>query len=204
MASMVGDNRVEKQDGTTVIAATRRADGTIRKERKVKPGYVPQDEIQAYDAAKKIAKKRGHTIRQGPVGMYAPQSGRRGATGPVGMTSSSSSSSNSVKTKTKMQRKNESRKKRKEEAAVAAAAAAAAAHEAAVKAAFASTSSEKPKETEKGMLEKNIRKLKKKLRQIAELEGSEEELTDVQQKKLNTKGTLLQRLAIAETSFQSL
>ena len=200
---MVGDNRVEKQDGTTVIAATRRADGTVRKERKVKPGYVPQDEIQAYDAAKKITKKRGHTMRQGPVGMYAPQSGRRGgATGPVGMMTSSSS--DSVKTKTKMQRKNESRKKRKEEAAVAAVVAAAAAHEAAVKAAFASTSSEKPKETEKDMLEKNIRKLKKKLRQIAELEGSEEELTDVQQKKLNTKGTLLQRLSIAETSLQSL
>ena len=34
--------------GERVIAATRRPDGTLRKERKIRPGYVPQEEQQVY------------------------------------------------------------------------------------------------------------------------------------------------------------
>jgi partner of Y14 and mago protein len=35
-------------DGERVIAASRRPDGTVRKERRVRAGYVPQDEQQVY------------------------------------------------------------------------------------------------------------------------------------------------------------
>lgn len=36
------------QAGERVIAASRRPDGTVRKERRVRAGYVPQDEQQVY------------------------------------------------------------------------------------------------------------------------------------------------------------
>ena len=49
--SGVGDRRVKRPDGSTVIAATMRPDGSIRKERRVKPGFTPPDEIAAYSAA---------------------------------------------------------------------------------------------------------------------------------------------------------
>ena len=37
-----------REDGERVIAASRRPDGTVRKERKIRPGFVPQEEQQVY------------------------------------------------------------------------------------------------------------------------------------------------------------
>lgn len=45
----IGDaNKVVKEDGQTYIKASQRADGSWRKERKVKQGYTPQDEVAVF------------------------------------------------------------------------------------------------------------------------------------------------------------
>lgn len=46
----VGDRRVTDARGVTFIPSTKRADGSWRREIKVRPGYVPQDEVEAYKA----------------------------------------------------------------------------------------------------------------------------------------------------------
>jgi len=40
---------VVSSDGDWIIPGTRRPDGTFRKERKVKPGYIPPDEVEAFE-----------------------------------------------------------------------------------------------------------------------------------------------------------
>ena len=207
MASIAtcGDRRVLTKDGETVIAATLRPDGTVRKERKVKPGYTPPDEIAAYDASKQISAKRGTTHKVGPVSgnwtsIHANRAANPKRSGPVG------GSTKSTKPKTKAQRKNEARRKKKEKARTQAAATPASTTTTISSAApvvVALTAAEKnAKEIES--LEKNVRKLRKKLRQIAELEALDEPLNESQVKKMKTKGTLVQRLSIVETSLQSL
>ena len=209
-----GDRRVLTKEGETVIAATLRPDGTVRKERKVKPGYTPSDEIAAYDASKQISAKRGTTHKVGPVSgncsgnwtsIHANRAANPKRSGPVG------GSTKSTKPKNKAQRKNEARRKKKEKARTQAAATPASTTtttatttiSSAAPVVVALTAAEKiAKEIES--LEKNVRKLRKKLRQIAELEASDKPLNESQEKKMKTKGTLVQRLSIVETSLQSL
>ncbi|EDV27291.1 Partner of Y14 and mago [Trichoplax sp. H2] len=75
------------------IPATKRPDGTWRKERKVKEGYVPQDEMATYESiGKKIVKNQSSSMPPGLV---------------VDTTESS-------KAKSKAQKKNEQRKLKKQ------------------------------------------------------------------------------------------
>eukprot|EP01134_Creolimax_fragrantissima_P006574 CFRG6574T1 len=63
--------RIMCDDGTSIIPATRRPDGTWRKERKVKAGYVPQDEQVRFMSRGTVMKEKRKAL--GVVGLSAAQ-----------------------------------------------------------------------------------------------------------------------------------
>lgn len=70
---MIRENIVYDQDGQAYIPASQRPDGTWRKARRVKEGYIPPDEMPLYQSkGKLLAKETNSTPLAGylPVGMY--------------------------------------------------------------------------------------------------------------------------------------
>jgi len=84
-----------------VIPESKRLDGTLRKEKKIRPGYTPQEDVTVFRTARQQemearALPKGHII-----GWVAPSSAKNNAT------------TNSSGTLSKSQKKNEKRKEKK-------------------------------------------------------------------------------------------
>ncbi|XP_071966134.1 partner of Y14 and mago-like [Antedon mediterranea] len=172
----MGMNVVSDETGT-YIAASQRPDGSWRKPRKVKPGYVPQEEVPTYESVGTQWLKSKPSF---PPGVYKEPEIEK-----------NESLSKSAK---KNEKRKQKRKEKKE-------------RETCVKdvtTCLDRTSIEdKPKD---GSLnsEKRVKNVKKKLRQIEELKqklvsGEIKELSEDQQKKIGREYTLTDELETLET-----
>jgi len=66
----VGDTRVRTNEGETYIPSSQRADGSWRKPRKVKSGYIPQEEQPKYESKGRQMAREQPTY---PVGLSPEQ-----------------------------------------------------------------------------------------------------------------------------------
>ena len=58
------DNVATNERGEKVLGPSRRPDGTLRKERRIRAGYTPQDELPAYVSP-------GQQVRRAPLAAQA-------------------------------------------------------------------------------------------------------------------------------------
>ncbi|KAG0173720.1 hypothetical protein DFQ28_008312 [Apophysomyces sp. BC1034] len=154
------------------IPASRRADGSIRKERRVRPGFVPMEDVQRYSNARTQPKP---VASQYPPG-YVP---KKKAEVPGSKPKAKKQEPNKKELVKQDQPSNSENTPKKEEKGEA-------------------SKPEQPSASEKSPEEKKIKALQKKLRQIAELEQKlikGEELNAEQHSKVKKGTSLREELA---------
>ncbi|KAJ3150114.1 hypothetical protein HDU86_006738 [Geranomyces michiganensis] len=187
---------VEYKPGDRVIPASRRPDGTVRKERKVRPGFVPQEDAARYSNAKIEATKV-------PAG-YVP--GLQQSTSIAGGGSGGAIHQSAVDPAvSKAAKKNAKRKAKKVEeglgigARVTATDSSTSKPAASIPAAAPSTSIP----SAAADAEKKLKALRKKLRQITDIE-TKESLNDDQRQKIASKPQLEAEVAELEKALSAL
>ncbi|KAJ3185154.1 hypothetical protein HDU87_002721 [Geranomyces variabilis] len=184
---------VEYKPGDRVIPASRRPDGTVRKERKVRPGFVPQEDAARYSNAKIDATKV-------PAG-YVP-----------GLQQGSTSQPVIDSAATKAAKKNAKRKAKKVEESLGLGGREAAADSGSSKPAAPLSdgglpSTAVPAAAAAADPEKKLKALRKKLRQITEIEAKQSAstpLNDDQRQKVASKPELEAEVAELEKALSAL
>ncbi|KAJ3148874.1 hypothetical protein HDU89_004455 [Geranomyces variabilis] len=188
---------VEYKPGDRVIPASRRPDGTVRKERKVRPGFVPQEDAARYSNAKIDATKV-------PAG-YVPglqQSSGSGSSGAAHQPVVDSAASKAAK-------KNAKRKAKKLEEVLGLGGREAAAEPSTQKAAvpLADAAPSATATAAAADPEKKLKALRKKLRQITDIEAKQSAstpLNDDQRQKIASKPQLEAEVAELEKALSAL
>jgi len=114
---MEDDFQTESTEGHTVIPPTRRPDGSLRKPIRVRAGYVPQDEIAAWDSpAKRMQRERERVGVPGWVGEATPKAApSRSSSNSSTVVGAAPMSQAPAPKLTKNQKRNLARKKGREE-----------------------------------------------------------------------------------------
>ncbi|KAL1915455.1 uncharacterized protein VTP21DRAFT_6579 [Calcarisporiella thermophila] len=104
------------RNGERVVPASRRPDGSLRKEIRIRPGYVPQEDIRRYTNERLEAARRMRLAQEAAAkeGLVAGSSGYSPAL-PPGYAPVSSQVELPIREKTKNQKKHERRRKKNEE-----------------------------------------------------------------------------------------
>ncbi|KAJ3035566.1 hypothetical protein HDV00_003664 [Rhizophlyctis rosea] len=171
-----------------IIAASRRPDGTIRKERKVRPGFVPQEDVVRYSNEKVEASK----VPKGYIPGMTPKS-TTPAADPV--PKSKSAKKNAARAAKKAAEREAGTAEGKEDTVVTTAPADAAGNGAPAEAGGSADA------------EKKLKNLRKKLRQIEELQARTdkgEELIAEQKEKLAGRITVEEEISEIEAALKKL
>eukprot|EP01039_Chlorochromonas_danica_P010033 gene10033-11097_t len=176
---------VKNEKGEWVIPASRRPDGTMRKERVVREGYVPQDEVRAFETRASKSKSKGIPGLPPPTTTTATSSSS--SSGPKKTTNNNNKTATTTTTTTTTATATTSSQPRP----------------AASTSTTTTTTTTTPPATtssvnnvEEVNVEKRVKALRKKLREIAELEGKDvTSLSAEQREKVLRKTSLEEELA---------
>ncbi|KAH7344925.1 hypothetical protein B0J17DRAFT_763659 [Rhizoctonia solani] len=98
-----------------VVASTRRADGSVRKELKIRPGFTPQEDVNRFRGSRQQAADRNALPKGHIMGWVAPSSETKPKPKPGSIAAAAAASAADTAGMTKAQKKNAKRTEKRAE-----------------------------------------------------------------------------------------